>query len=123
MDAITAMAENKINEAVKNSELDNLKGKGKPLHLEDLSEIPEELRAGYILLKNSGFLPEEINLKSEIKKLEDLLEYCYDKNEYKKTKVKLNEKIIHYNMLMEKKGKSAAHLKYKNKILSKLKTG
>jgi len=123
MDAVTAMAENKIKEAVKNGELDNVKGKGKPLNLEDLSRIPEELRAGYILLKNSGVLPEEINLKNEIKKLEDLLDYCYDDKEYRKIKFKLNEKILHYNMLMEKKGKTSAHMEYENKILGKLQEG
>jgi len=123
MDAVTALAENKIKEAIENGELDNIKGKGKPLYLEDLSRIPEELRAGYILLKNSGVLPEEINLKKEIKKLEDLLEYCYDDKEYRKVEVKLNEKILHYNMLMEKKGKTSAHLEYENKILGKLQKG
>jgi len=123
MDAVTALAENKIKEAIENGELDDIKGKGKPLHLEDLSRIPEELRAGYILLKNSGVLPEEINLKKEIKKLEDLLEYCYDDKEYRKVEVKLNEKILHYNMLMEKKGKTSAHLEYENKILGKLQKG
>ncbi|TYB34622.1 MAG: DUF1992 domain-containing protein [Flexistipes sinusarabici] len=123
MDVVTAMAENKIKEAVENGELDDIKGKGKPLHLEDLSRIPEELRAGYILLKNSGVLPEEINLKNEIKKLEDLLDYCYDDKEYRKIKFKLNEKILHYNILMDKKGKTAAHLEYENKILDRLQKG
>jgi hypothetical protein len=39
------IAERKILEAQKNGEFDNLPGKGKPLQLEDDSQIPEELLA------------------------------------------------------------------------------
>ena len=41
--------------------------------LDDDSMIPEALRAGYRLLKNSGYLPPELQLQREIREVEDLL--------------------------------------------------
>jgi hypothetical protein len=60
MDIFLAIAEGKIREAVLNGEFDNLPNKGKPLSLDDMAHIPEELRAGYTILKNAGVLPEEM---------------------------------------------------------------
>ena len=70
---IDKLAEEKISEAIKQGELDNLPGAGKPLHLEDDALIPEELRAGYRLLKNSGYLPPSLGLRKEIGSVETLI--------------------------------------------------
>ena len=51
------IAEQKIQEALRNGEFDDLPGKGEPLHLEDESGIPEELRLAYKILKNADCLP------------------------------------------------------------------
>lgn len=51
MDGFWRIDEEKIREAMKNGEFDELPGFGKPLELEDVSHIPEELRIGYLLLK------------------------------------------------------------------------
>ena len=64
------IAENKIREAIENGELDNLPCKGKPLQLDNLAHVPEELRAAYTILKNAGVLPEELQLKKEIVSLQ-----------------------------------------------------
>ena len=66
MNLIDQIAEQKIIEAILNSELDNLPGQGQPLRLDDDSSVPEELRVAYRLLKNSGFLPPGANLRKEI---------------------------------------------------------
>jgi hypothetical protein len=52
---IDQLAEEKISEAISQGGLDNLPGAGKPLYLDDDALIPEALRAGFRLLKNSGF--------------------------------------------------------------------
>ena len=67
------IAEDIIKAAVARGEFDNLPGQGKPIVFDDTSGIPEELRAGYRILKNSGYLPPEIALRSEIKRVEELL--------------------------------------------------
>ena len=43
-----------------------LPGKGKPLELEDLSWVPEDLRIGYHVLKNAHVLPPEVELLKDI---------------------------------------------------------
>ena len=73
------IAEDIIKAAVARGEFDNLPGQGKPIVFDDTSGIPEELRAGYRILKNSGYLPPEIALRSEIKRVEELL--CHVKTE------------------------------------------
>lgn len=59
------LAEKRIEEARDAGEFEGLPGAGQPLPEEDLSMVPEEDRAGYRLLKNSGFLPPELELHRE----------------------------------------------------------
>lgn len=56
LDAITFIAERKIEEAMAEGAFDNLPGLGKPLQLEDLSHMPADMRMAYTILKNSGCL-------------------------------------------------------------------
>lgn len=70
---LDAMAERKISEAQARGEFEDLPGRGEPLKLEDDALVPEELRAGYRLLKNAGYLPPEIAHCSEVRDIEALL--------------------------------------------------
>lgn len=56
MDAITFVAERKIEEAMAEGQFDNLPGMGKPLEFEDLSHLSPDMRMAYTILKNSGYL-------------------------------------------------------------------
>ncbi len=67
------LAENKIKSAVDRGELENLPGEGKPLSLDDDVHIPADLRAGYRILKNAGYLPAELAVLREIREIEALL--------------------------------------------------
>lgn len=67
------LAEARIGEAIRNGMLDDLPGQGKPLHLADDRYVPEELRAAYRVIKNSGYLPAELGLHGEIQHVEALL--------------------------------------------------
>jgi len=73
MSLIDKLAEERIAEAIGRGELDNLPGAGKPLHLDDDSMVPEELRAGYRLLKNAGYLVPGLQLRKEIDSVEALV--------------------------------------------------
>jgi hypothetical protein len=122
MDVFGSIAEEKIRQAMRNGDFDNLPGKGKPMELEDLSGIPEDLRMSYKILKNAGMIPEEVQLKKDMLKIEDLLACCYDEQERAKLKQKLDEKTLRFNQLMEKrkmKG-TAAFGMYRDKILKKI---
>ncbi len=71
---IDKLAEQAIDKARREGQLDNLPGAGKPLVLEDDSQVPEHLRAGYRLLKNAGFLPPELEARKEYLALHELLQ-------------------------------------------------
>ncbi len=62
---LDAWAERHILDAQKNGELDNLPGQGQPLALDDDSAVPAELRSGFRLLKNAGYLPPELEIRKE----------------------------------------------------------
>ena len=73
MNAIERIAEQRIREAIARGELDHLRGTGRPLDLDDDADVPAELRVAYRILKNSGFLPPEVELRREIASAEQLL--------------------------------------------------
>lgn len=66
-------AERHIIDAQQKGEFDNLAGSGEPLTLDDDSHVPQDLRAGYRLLKNAGYLPPELEMRKEAVELVDLL--------------------------------------------------
>lgn len=70
---VDELAEQHIKAALEKGELSNLPGSGKPLQLDDDSHVPPELRAGYRLLKNAGFLPPELELRREAMEVNDLI--------------------------------------------------
>ena len=93
------VAEERILEAERAGVFDNLPGKGKPLALEDLSGVPEELRAAYLILKNAHILPPEAELLKEIHTLEDLLKYVEDEGERRALAKSIRYKVIHFDLL------------------------
>jgi hypothetical protein len=93
------IVEERILKALKEGDFDNLEGAGKPLNLEDLSGIPEELKLSYRILKNADCLPPEIEIKKEIYKTEDLLVGMDDTAEKYKVMKKLNFLIMKLNSL------------------------
>lgn len=124
MDIAAILAEKKIREAIERGELDGLPGEGHPLELEDLSMVPEELRVCYMIMKNSGLLPPELELRKEILSIEAMLDSIDDERLLKKTVRILNEKILRLNIIqrkslpLEKKQYYAESLRKKLKIPS-----
>lgn len=78
MSIFTAIAEQRIEQARDRGELDNIPGAGKPLPLDDDTLVPPENRMAFRLLKNSGYLPQEVADRREIRSILDMLEYCED---------------------------------------------
>ena len=96
---IERLAEQRILEAQRKGEFDDLAGKGKPLELEDLSDVPEDLRMAYHVLKNANVLPPEAELMKDIHILEDLLKHVEDEGERKSLAKSLQWKMIRLDML------------------------
>ncbi len=119
LDIFLTIAEGKIKEAIRNGEFDNLANRGKPLNLDDTAHIPAELRAAYTILKNAGVLPEEMELKKEIVSLQKMIDSCHE-TEKGSLQRKLTNKILKFDMLMEKRTLNHTLGAYKGKIYNKL---
>jgi hypothetical protein len=123
MDYSYVASEDKIRKAYEDGEFKELPGLGKPLVVEDLSAIPQELRMAYKMLENGGYNPEEYKLKSEIYSFEDLIEVSKDEHQIGLYKKQLNEKTIRLNSLIKKRqiNNSTAFKEYGSKLYNKFK--
>ena len=111
--------EKRILEAQKKGEFDDLPGSGEPISVEDDSHVPEDLRLAYKILKNANCVPPEVQLRKDIRKMEDMLEGMSDEKEKYRHIKRINFKIMQLNMM----GKTSPLLGdtelYYNKVLEK----
>ena len=117
---IERLAEQRIQEAQRKGEFDDLAGKGKPLELEDYSQLPEDLRMAYHVLKNAHVLPPEAELMKDIRRLEDLLKHVEDEGERKSLAKSIQWKMIRLDMLKRRSMNLASVRNYSHKIIAKL---
>jgi len=75
------IAEQKILEAQKRGDFNDLPGRGEPLDLTEEFMVPEECRMAYKILKNAGCAPPELQIKNEIIQIEDMLASIKDEQE------------------------------------------
>ena len=120
MDIFASIAERRIQEAMERGEFDNLPGRGKPLVLEDLSGVPEELRMAYKVLKNAGCVPLEVELSNEVESLRRLV-LDLDEGEEKKGRVReLNFKLMKLEMTRKRPLSLDLLPQYRDKLLDRL---
>ena len=87
---LSQIAERRINEAIESGTLRTESWKNRPLPLEDETYVPDDLKMAYKILKNSGYIPPEIETRKEIHKLEDLIRNTEDEHQRVKQMKKLN---------------------------------
>lgn len=100
-DVFAKIALGRIEEAINNGEFENLRGKGKPLNLNYLDRVPPEMRMAYTVLRNSGFVPEEISLLREIGELREKLALGEIGDKRESLNKQLIEKQLKYDLLRE----------------------
>lgn len=120
MVAFEKIVERKIKEAQKDGAFDDLPGTGHPVDLQDDSNVPEDLRLAYKILKNADCLPPEIQLRKEIRQMEDLLESIPDEKEKYRQIKRINFKIMQLNMMGRKSPLLEEDQIYYDKVLEKL---
>lgn len=120
MDAFEKIAERKIREAIQNGEFDNLLNSGKPIDLDEDCFILQELRMAYRVLKNSGCLPPELELRNEIISLRSMINSLDDDKERMKKIRELNFKLLKLNELRKKPLDMEDFPEYEEKIYRKL---
>lgn len=113
------IAEQRILEAQRNGAFDDLPGKGKPLELEDLSWMPDDLRIGYHVLKNANVLPPEAELLKDIHTLEDLLKHVEDEGERRALAKSIQWKMIRLDMLKRRSLNLHSARQYGRKLVDK----
>ncbi len=114
------IAEQKIQEAIKKGDFDNIPGKGKPLHLDDDIRVPEDLRLVYKILKNASCLPPELQVKKEIIALEELLTDLPDGKEKYRAMKRLNFLVTKLNMMRKVPINLEENQRYYPKLVEKL---
>jgi hypothetical protein len=89
--ALHKIAERKIEKAIAEGKVPDLSHwKNKPLPEDNMQNVPADLRLAYRMLKNSGYIPEELTLHKEIVRTEELLAAAVDEQEKYKQLKKLN---------------------------------
>jgi hypothetical protein len=120
MEFFSKLAENRILEAMEAGEFDNLTGTGRPLNLEEDSQIPPELRMAYKILKNADCLPPELELRKEVVQLQDLVAALPDEAEKLKQMRRLNFLMMKLSMMRPVSAQLLEHDLYTPKVLERL---
>jgi hypothetical protein len=113
------VVEEKIREAQEAGAFDNLPGAGKPLQLEDLSWVPEDLRVAYKILMNAHVLPPEVELLKQIRTIEELLKYVEDGPQKKDLVKQIQWKMIRLDLLKRRSMDLGKVRLYSKKLVSK----
>jgi PAS domain-containing protein len=120
MDPFFHVVERQLEQAERDGAFENLPGRGRPLELEDLSMVPPELRASWILLRSSGFVPPELEARKDWVRLQDLLAACADAAERPRLQREAQQALLRYRLLMERAGHRQGFLDYQAELLKKL---
>ncbi len=91
------LVEERIETAMREGAFDDLPGKGRPLQLDDDSMVPEDLRMAYKVLRNSGYVPQEVADRKEIQDIVEMLERNPDEQTRFRQIKKLNVLIQRWN--------------------------
>jgi len=114
------IVEKKIKEAQERGDFEDLPGRGEPIHVEDDRHIPEDLRLVYKILKNADCIPPELQLRKEIRQMEDMLESIPDEKEKYRQIKKINYKIMQLNVTGNRSPLLEETEIYYKKVLDKL---
>ena len=91
-----------IRNAMDRGDFDDLKGKGKPLDLNDYFETPEDIRLSYTLLKGSGYVPEEVDLLNRVSELKEAIKNESDEENKNSLKRQLTEAQLNLDIRLER---------------------
>ena len=120
MDSLTRIAEQKIAEAMKTRDFTSEKWKNKPLPLDNDRNIPDDLKMAYKILKNSGYLPPEVEEKKEVQRLEELIVATEDEHERLKQMKKLNVLLMKIDAKRSSPANIAQQDDYYRKVVERI---
>ena len=100
--SIESAIEQIIREGMARGEFDNLKGKGKPLNLDDYFNTPEDVRMGFSILRSNDFVPEEVEIMKEIAELREKFRLAIDADEKAVLEKTLRDKTLELSLVLER---------------------
>jgi hypothetical protein len=95
------LVEKIILEGLENGEFSNLEGEGQPVDLESYFLVPQEVRAGYTIMKNARVVPLEMELLREVNEWKEKLAECSDEQTRVLLQRKVNDAMLRYNLQMD----------------------
>ncbi len=119
MDFITFIAEQRISQAIEKGELKSTGWENKPLPLNNDHMVPDDLKIAYKILKNSGYLPPEIETRKEITRLEELIARTEDEHERLQQMRKLNVLLMKVDATRSNPANIAHNDEYYRKIVER----
>jgi len=120
LNIFSKIAEQRIREAMERGDFDNLEGTGRPYSFEDETWIPEDVRAAYRVLKNSGCIPPELELRKEVLTLRELINTLDDDKERLRKIRELNFKLMKLDELRKRPLNLDQFPGYEEKIYKKI---
>jgi hypothetical protein len=96
---LSRIAEQRLREAVKKGELDDLPGRGRPLPAAEDGAVPPELRMAYKILRNHGLVPREVALLRQIDDARQRFEGAADAEARQQELRQLEALCLEYNTL------------------------
>ena len=100
--SIESAIEQIIREGMARGDFDNLKGKGKPLNLDDYFNTPEDVRMGFSILKSNEFVPEEVERLKEMAELREKLRLATGEDEIQALEKTLRDKMLELSLILER---------------------
>ena len=119
-EALQTIAERRIAQAIKDGTLKTEGWKNKPLPLDDDSFVPDDLKMAYKILKNSGYVPPEVETRKEIQRLEDLIAKTEDCHQRVKQMKKLNVLMMKLDAQRNRPSSIEHDDEYYRKIVEKI---
>ena len=101
--SLDRLVDEMIREAMARGEFDNLPGHGRPQNLDNYFAAPEDLRLAWSVLKNAGYLPEEVQLMKDIAALKERLAAASSETQRAKLREELDAKVLSFNIVMEQR--------------------
>ena len=101
--SIESAIEQIVREGMERGEFDNLKGKGKPLNLNDYFNTPEDVRMGFSILKSNDFVPEEVGIMKELASLKEKIGAASNEAERTLLSAKYSDLKLKLNLLLDER--------------------
>ncbi len=115
-----AIVEERIKQAQKRGDMDNLPGQGRPLPKEDI-DFSNEFRLAHKVLKNAGFLPPEVELRKDISAMEQLLDAVEPGSaEQERIRKKLNLLMTRMGMMQNTRRTISIPAQYRSSIINRI---